>query len=93
MLGDWHVRIWQGDDENNGTSTTWPVPAGNFWAALRDKLTTACHHPDAVKFTVEEFHAIRSVVHAYRQVADQPRWRLDELCEAMDDAEKTEEPF
>lgn len=92
-LGEWHVRIWRGDDENDGSATTWPVPAGDFWAGLRDRLTTGCHHPDAVKLTAEDFQALRSIIHAYGQAIDKPRWLLDELVEALADAEKEEKPW
>lgn len=92
-LGEWHVRIWRGDDENDGNATTWPVPAGEFWSVLREKLTTGTYHPESVKLTAEDFMALRSVVHAYGAAIDQPRWRLDELIEAIADAEKEEMPF
>ena len=90
-FGEWYVRVWVEGDERNGT--TWPIPAGNFWATLKEKLTTGSHHPDAVTLTGSDFVALRSIVHAYGQVIDQPRWKLDELVEAMADAEKEESPW
>ena len=90
-LGDWHVRVWRGEDDRNGT--TWPVPAGEYWSGLREKLNTGSYHPDAVTLTGEDFMALRSLVHAYTQVIDQPRWLLDELVEGVADAEKEEEPW
>lgn len=88
-LGEWHVRVWKDGDEQNGT--TWPLPAGKFWSGLREKLTTGTFHPDSVKLTHADFIALRSLVHAYGQVIDEPRWLLDELVEAMVDLEKEEE--
>lgn len=87
-LGEWHVRVWKEGDEENGT--TWPIPAGEFWSNLRDKLVTGSHHPEAVKLSVNDFLALRTLVHAYGQAIDQPRWLLDELVEALSDAEKEE---
>ena len=92
MLGEWHVRIWRGADQDNGTSTTWPIPCGDFWSNLRQKLSDGVYVGDKVSLSTDEFMALRDIVHAYRQLADQPRWRLDELSEAMDDAEKNEKP-
>lgn len=91
MRGQWHVRVWRGEDERQGT--TWPLPAGNFWSTLREKLTNGTYHPEAVKLTHEDFIALRSIVHAYGQAIDQPRWLLDELVEALSDLEKTEDPL
>jgi hypothetical protein len=93
MLGEWHVRIWQGDDQNNGTSTTWPIPCGEFWSVLREKLSNGVYVGDKVSLSTAEFMALRDLVHAYGQLVDKPRWLLDELSEAMDDAEKSEDPF
>lgn len=92
MFGEWHVRIWREYDKN-GTATTWPIPLGNFWSVLREKLSNGVYVGDKVSLTQDEFMALRDIVHAYLQLPDQPRWMLDELSEAMTDAEKTEDTF
>lgn len=89
MFGERHVRIWRGDDHKNGTATTWPIPLGNFWSVLREKLSNGVYVNDKVSLTQDEFMALRDIVHAYIQLPDQPRWRLHELSEAMTDVEKT----
>lgn len=85
MRGEWHCYVWREGDERNGT--VWPIPVGWLWNNLREKLVNGSYG-SRVEFTKEEFLALRSLIHAYPQALDAPRWLLDELVEAVHDAEK-----
>lgn len=85
MVSEWHCRVWETNDERD--STTWPVPVRGIWSTLREKLH-AGSYGSRVELTQSEALALRSLVRAYLHVIDAPRWVLDELVEAICDAER-----
>jgi len=90
LRGEWHVSVWRQEDCRD--STTWPLPGGQFWSGLREKLSNAVYL-DGATITRDEAMALRSLVHAYGNLLHQPKWRLKALEQTLDELHETEEAF
>ena len=92
FIGDWHVRVWKGFQPTPATTTTWPLPAGPWWQALREKINNGVYLESGIHLTRQECMAIRDVIHAYANLLTTPTWRIKQLAKALVERVAEESP-